>query len=156
MDESDELVEIQTQCTFVAQGREDLLVAATGQLDRLGRVRTVGGASRLRDYFGPKPRSTKAMRQEVLSSPRQQMQVRTMKGWCFRGEENLIYGSGSTSVENENRTNLSPETTFEHFATNQFKVVIEKLNQLEWKIDHAQQQREEEEQSDNDSMDSSD
>ncbi|KOM43025.1 hypothetical protein LR48_Vigan05g062900 [Vigna angularis] len=54
----DDLVDQQSQGTFVAQGTEDLLVAATGRLDRPGRVRAVGGSIGLRDYFGPKPRST--------------------------------------------------------------------------------------------------
>ncbi|KOM34444.1 hypothetical protein LR48_Vigan02g059400 [Vigna angularis] len=56
----DDLVDQQTQGTFVAQGRENLLVAAKGCLDRPGRVHAVGGATALRDYFGPKPRSTEA------------------------------------------------------------------------------------------------
>ncbi|KOM47804.1 hypothetical protein LR48_Vigan07g150800 [Vigna angularis] len=54
--------------------REDLLVAATGWLDRLGRVHGVGGAIGLRNYFGPKPRSTEAVTQEMVSSIRQQSQ----------------------------------------------------------------------------------
>ncbi|KOM26752.1 hypothetical protein LR48_Vigan312s001300 [Vigna angularis] len=57
----DDLVDQQSQGTFVAQGREDLLVAATGRLNRPGRVHVVGGAIGLSDYFGPKPRSTEAV-----------------------------------------------------------------------------------------------
>ncbi|KOM57900.1 hypothetical protein LR48_Vigan11g093300 [Vigna angularis] len=64
------------QGTFVAQRREDLLVAATGLIDRPGRVRAVVGAIGLRDYFGPKPRSTEVVTQEIVSSIRQQVQVK--------------------------------------------------------------------------------
>ncbi|KOM40831.1 hypothetical protein LR48_Vigan04g102900 [Vigna angularis] len=71
----DDLVDQQSQGTFVAQGREDLLVAATGRLDRLGRVCVVEGAIGLRDYFGPKPRSTEVVTQEIVSSIRQSVQV---------------------------------------------------------------------------------
>ncbi|KOM51893.1 hypothetical protein LR48_Vigan09g055200 [Vigna angularis] len=71
----DDLVDQKSQGTFVAQGREDLLVAATGRLDRLGRVRAVGGAIGLKDYFGPKPRSTEAVTQEIISSIRKLVQV---------------------------------------------------------------------------------
>ncbi|KOM47954.1 hypothetical protein LR48_Vigan07g165800 [Vigna angularis] len=67
-------VDQQSQGTFVAQGREDLLVAATGRLDRPGRVRDVGGAFGLRDYFGPKPRSTKAVTQEMQQQQQQKQQ----------------------------------------------------------------------------------
>ncbi|KOM54742.1 hypothetical protein LR48_Vigan10g063400 [Vigna angularis] len=68
----DELVEQQTHGTFVAQGREDLLIVATSRLDHPGCVRAVRGATELRDYFGPTPRSTEVGSQEVLSSLRQQ------------------------------------------------------------------------------------
>ncbi|KOM34780.1 hypothetical protein LR48_Vigan02g093000 [Vigna angularis] len=54
---------------------EDLLVAATSRLDRPGRVRAVRGAIGLRDYFGLKPRSTKPVTQEMVSSIRQPVQV---------------------------------------------------------------------------------
>ncbi|KOM48238.1 hypothetical protein LR48_Vigan07g194200 [Vigna angularis] len=50
-------------------------LAATGRLDRPGRVCAVGGAIGLRDYFGPKPRSTKVVTEEMVSSIRQQVQV---------------------------------------------------------------------------------
>ncbi|KOM34732.1 hypothetical protein LR48_Vigan02g088200 [Vigna angularis] len=69
----DDLVDQKSQGTFVAQGREDLLVAATGRLDRPGHVRVVGGAIGLREYFGPKPRSTEVVTQEIVSSIRQQV-----------------------------------------------------------------------------------
>ncbi|KOM48009.1 hypothetical protein LR48_Vigan07g171300 [Vigna angularis] len=65
----DDLVDQHSQGTFVAQGREDLLVATTGRLDCLGRVHGVGGAIGLRDYFGPKPRSTEAVTQEMEDAP---------------------------------------------------------------------------------------
>ncbi|KOM40960.1 hypothetical protein LR48_Vigan04g115800 [Vigna angularis] len=85
----DELVEQQTQGTFVGQGREDLLVAVTGRLALSGRVRVVGGATGLRDYFDPKPRSTETMSQEALSSLREQMQLEMEERMneCFRQQE---------------------------------------------------------------------
>ncbi|KOM40596.1 hypothetical protein LR48_Vigan04g079400 [Vigna angularis] len=62
-----------SQGTFVAKAREDVLVAVTGQLARSGRVRGVGGAIGLRHYFGPKPRSTKALTQEMVYRPAKQL-----------------------------------------------------------------------------------
>ncbi|KOM43466.1 hypothetical protein LR48_Vigan05g107000 [Vigna angularis] len=70
----DDLVDQQSQDTFVAQGREDLLVAATGQLDRPGRVHGVGGAVGFRDYFGPTPRSTEVVTQEMQQQQQQSQQ----------------------------------------------------------------------------------
>ncbi|KOM43100.1 hypothetical protein LR48_Vigan05g070400 [Vigna angularis] len=75
----DDLVDRQSQDTFMAQGRQDLLVAATGRLDRPGRVRAVGGAIGLRDYSGPKPRSTEAVTQEIQQQEQQEHQQQSQQ-----------------------------------------------------------------------------
>ncbi|KOM43541.1 hypothetical protein LR48_Vigan05g114500 [Vigna angularis] len=59
---------------IVSGNLEYLLVAATGRLDRLGRVRAVGGATRLRDYFRPKPRSTAVYRPEKQPMAREEVE----------------------------------------------------------------------------------
>ncbi|KOM57652.1 hypothetical protein LR48_Vigan11g068500 [Vigna angularis] len=68
--------------------------------------------------------------------------TKTMRCWCFKGEEDLVYSSGSTSAANEDCTNFFPEINFESVAADQFRILIEKVNQLEIKFDDALQQRE--------------
>ncbi|KOM55793.1 hypothetical protein LR48_Vigan10g168500 [Vigna angularis] len=68
--------------------------------------------------------------------------VKIIKGWCFKGEEDSVNSSGSTPIVNEERTNFFPETNFERFAVDQFRILIEKVNQLERKFDDAQPKRE--------------
>ncbi|KOM55827.1 hypothetical protein LR48_Vigan10g171900 [Vigna angularis] len=70
----DELVEQMTQGTFVAKGREGLLVVATGRLDCPGRVRAVEGANGLRDYFGLNQEAQKSTLEEKLAMISQQQQ----------------------------------------------------------------------------------
>ncbi|KAG2391528.1 uncharacterized protein HKW66_Vig0127110 [Vigna angularis] len=62
----DELVEQQTQGTFVGQGRDDILTTAIGRPEHPGRVRRVPGAIGLRDYFRPTQKTTQSMSQEAL------------------------------------------------------------------------------------------
>ncbi|WVY90932.1 hypothetical protein V8G54_036446 [Vigna mungo] len=54
--------------------------------------------------------------------------VKTVKGWCFKGEEDLTYSSGSTPATNEERTNFFLETNFQRFAVEQFKILNDKFN----------------------------
>ncbi|KOM24885.1 hypothetical protein LR48_Vigan10s001400 [Vigna angularis] len=64
----DELVEQQTQGTFVGQGRDDILTTAIGRPEHPGRVCGVLGAIGLRDYFGPTQKTPPppSMSQETL------------------------------------------------------------------------------------------
>ncbi|KOM29048.1 hypothetical protein LR48_Vigan630s000700 [Vigna angularis] len=77
----DELVEEQTESIFMGQGREDLLVAAIGRLDHSGRVRVVGGAIKLRDYFGPKPRKREPEAEKVVFGGGKPSQSSRTKVW---------------------------------------------------------------------------
>ncbi|KOM47504.1 hypothetical protein LR48_Vigan07g120800 [Vigna angularis] len=63
--------------------------------------------------------------------------VKTMKGWCFIGEEDHVYSSGSTLAANEERTNFFPETNFETFAIDQFRTLNDKFNHLQRAFDQA-------------------
>ncbi|KOM26333.1 hypothetical protein LR48_Vigan252s004500 [Vigna angularis] len=56
---------------------------------------------------------------------------------CCFCEEDSVNSSGSTLAVNEERTNFFPETNFERFATDQFRILIEKVNQLERKFGDA-------------------
>ena len=72
----DELVEQQTQGSFVCHGRDDILTTAIGRPDHAGRVRGVAGAIGLRDYFGPPQRSNESLSEEALRKMEQQMEER--------------------------------------------------------------------------------
>ncbi|KOM48407.1 hypothetical protein LR48_Vigan07g211100 [Vigna angularis] len=54
--------------------------------------------------------------------------VKTVKGWCFKGEEDLSYSSGSTPAANAERTNFFPETNFERFVAEQFRTLNDEFN----------------------------
>ncbi|KOM48205.1 hypothetical protein LR48_Vigan07g190900 [Vigna angularis] len=68
--------------------------------------------------------------------------VKTMRRWCFKGEEDLVHSSGSSPAVNEDRTNFLPKTNFERFVVNQFRNLIERVTNLERKLDNAQHKRE--------------
>lgn len=48
-----ELVEQETQGSFVGHGWDNTLIMAIEKLEHPGRLRRVGGAISPRDYFGP-------------------------------------------------------------------------------------------------------
>ncbi|KAG2396615.1 uncharacterized protein HKW66_Vig0228900 [Vigna angularis] len=50
----------------LAPARDDILTTTIGKLEHLGRVRGIGGAIGLRDYFGPTQKSTQSMSQEAM------------------------------------------------------------------------------------------
>jgi len=56
----DELVEQETQGSFVGHGRDDILTTKIGKPEHLGRVHGVGGFISLRDYFGSPQRSNES------------------------------------------------------------------------------------------------
>ncbi|KOM37427.1 hypothetical protein LR48_Vigan03g080900 [Vigna angularis] len=60
--------------------------------------------------------------------------VKSMKGWCFKDEEDTVQSSGSTPALNEDRTNFFPETNFEQFVVEQFGYTNERITRLEGKI----------------------
>ncbi|KOM52233.1 hypothetical protein LR48_Vigan09g089200 [Vigna angularis] len=47
--------------------------------------------------------------------------VKTVRGWCFKGEEEFVYSSGSTCAVNDDRRNFVPETNFERYVVDQFR-----------------------------------
>ncbi|WVY89958.1 hypothetical protein V8G54_035472 [Vigna mungo] len=77
-----------------------------------------------------------------------------LRGWCFKGEENLLYLYGSTSVTDEQRKIPYSENNCVHLATNQLQEIVNKLDQLEIKVDHILQQSFEEDTFEEDTMDS--
>lgn len=52
--------------------------------------------------------------------------VKTVKEWCFKGEEDLVYSSGSTLATTEDHTNFFPETNFERFVADRFRNLNER------------------------------
>ncbi|KOM31376.1 hypothetical protein LR48_Vigan01g093100 [Vigna angularis] len=81
--------------------------------------------------------------------------VKTVKGWCFKSEENLSYSSGSNLATKAECTYFTPETNFERFAAEQFRILNEKFNNFERRFNEAQQ-RKEDNNSDEDTMKTSD
>jgi len=72
----DELIEQESQGSFVGHGRDDILTIVIGRLEHPEHVRGVGGAIGLRDYFGPPQRSNESLSQEALRKMEQQMKER--------------------------------------------------------------------------------
>ena len=48
-----------SQGSFVPHGRQDLLTAAIGRLEHLGRVRVAGAGVTIKQYFGPAQRTSR-------------------------------------------------------------------------------------------------
>ncbi|KOM42983.1 hypothetical protein LR48_Vigan05g058700 [Vigna angularis] len=80
--------------------------------------------------------------------------VKIVRDWCFKGEEGLVYSSGSNCVMNEDKKNFVPETNFERYMVDQFRCLNERVDQWERRYDATQQQREESS-SDEESMETS-
>ncbi|KOM55221.1 hypothetical protein LR48_Vigan10g111300 [Vigna angularis] len=83
--------------------------------------------------------------------------VKTMMGWCFKDEEDMVQSSGSIATLNEDRTNFFPKTNFERFVVEQFRYTNERITRLEGKIDnqqriHSSSEGSDEEYSEEDSM----
>jgi len=70
----DELIEQETQGSFVGHGRDDILTMTIGRPEHLGCVCGVRSAISLRDYFGPP--SNESLSQEALRKMKQQMEER--------------------------------------------------------------------------------
>jgi len=70
----DELVEQETQGSFVGHGWDNILTTTIGKPEHTGSVRGVGGLIGLRDYFGSPQRSNKSLSQEALRKMKQQME----------------------------------------------------------------------------------
>jgi len=54
----DSLEEQASQGSFVPHGRQDLLTAAIGRPEHLGRVRATGAGVTIKQYFGSAPQSS--------------------------------------------------------------------------------------------------
>jgi len=55
----DSLEEQVSQGSFVAHGRQDVLTAAIGLPEHLGRVRAARAGVMIKQYFGPAPRTSR-------------------------------------------------------------------------------------------------
>lgn len=79
--------------------------------------------------------------------------VRTLKVWCFKGEENQMYYYGSTFVTCKQTSDHVSNNTSENFSTNLLQLIVYKLNQLEIKVDRILQHGKDEDSSRVDSTD---